>query len=291
MDVLADLGLTDVGRVPGFPGVWVAPGSDAPRKICAVGVKLSRGRSMHGFALNVAPGHGDVRPHRAVRHRRQGRHVAARRGHRRVRCATVVDAVARRAAERWGSAGHDRADVVWRHTPDDLSPFSRGEGPGAPVKVGGHHAAPRRPPRRGRRHRGPRDQQPQARLDAGAAAAHRRRHRHPQDDARPRPRHRVRGGRLPEPVGVLVRRHRHVHDQRRALHPGVRVLPGRHPAPAARRIPGSRSGWPRPSSAWGSGSPSSPPWPVTTSPTAAPPSSSPSSGPSGPARPACRSRC
>ena len=55
MDVLADLGLTDTGRVPGFPGVWVAPESDAPRKICAVGVKLSRGRSMHGFALNVDP--------------------------------------------------------------------------------------------------------------------------------------------------------------------------------------------------------------------------------------------
>ena len=45
----------------------------------------------------------------------------------------VVDRVAARAAERWGSAGHDRADVVWRHTPDDLSPFSRGEGPGSAV--------------------------------------------------------------------------------------------------------------------------------------------------------------
>ncbi|WP_298345597.1 lipoyl synthase [Ferrimicrobium sp.] len=35
-----------------FPGVWVGP-VDAPRKIAAIGVKLSRGRSMHGFALNV----------------------------------------------------------------------------------------------------------------------------------------------------------------------------------------------------------------------------------------------
>jgi lipoic acid synthetase len=35
-----------------FPGVWVGP-RDAPRKIAAIGVKLSRGRSMHGFALNV----------------------------------------------------------------------------------------------------------------------------------------------------------------------------------------------------------------------------------------------
>jgi lipoic acid synthetase len=45
----------------------------------------------------------------------------------------VVDRIAARAAERWGSAGRERADVVWRHTPDDLSPFSRGEGPGAPA--------------------------------------------------------------------------------------------------------------------------------------------------------------
>ncbi|MGH9274303.1 MAG: lipoyl(octanoyl) transferase LipB, partial [Acidimicrobiales bacterium] len=55
MDALADLGLDDTGRVPGLPGVWVAPTSAQPRKICAVGVRLTRGRSMHGFALNVEP--------------------------------------------------------------------------------------------------------------------------------------------------------------------------------------------------------------------------------------------
>ena len=133
MDVLGDLGLTDVGRVPGFPGVWVAPESDRPRKICAVGVKLSRGRSMHGFALNVAPdmamfGHivpCGIADKGVTSLRDEGLDVSMR---------EVVDAVARRAAERWGSAGHDRADVVWRHTPDDLSPFSRGEGPGTTVR-------------------------------------------------------------------------------------------------------------------------------------------------------------
>ena len=133
MDVLGDLGLTDVGRVPGLPGVWVAPESDRPRKICAVGVKLSRGRSMHGFALNVAPdmamfGHivpCGIADKGVTSLRDEGIDVSMR---------EVVDAVARRAAERWGSAGHDRADVVWRHTPDDLAPFSRGEGPGAVVR-------------------------------------------------------------------------------------------------------------------------------------------------------------
>ena len=55
IDTLADFGLTDVGRIREFPGVWIEPKSDAPRKIAAIGVRLTRGRSMHGFALNVSP--------------------------------------------------------------------------------------------------------------------------------------------------------------------------------------------------------------------------------------------
>jgi lipoic acid synthetase len=133
IDVLTDLGLPDVGRVPGFPGVWVAPGSVAPRKICAVGVRLSRGRSMHGFALNVEPDlamFGHIVPCGIVGKgvtslRAEGLETSMR---------SVVDAVSRRAAERWGTAGWDRADVVWRQSADDLSPFSRGEGAGDPVR-------------------------------------------------------------------------------------------------------------------------------------------------------------
>ncbi|MEO7428766.1 MAG: lipoyl synthase [Acidimicrobiales bacterium] len=133
IDVLADLGLQDTGRVAGLPGVWVAPATSAPRKICAVGVKLSRGRSMHGFALNVDPDmamFGHIVPCGIVDKAVTSLHAEGIEATMR----EVVDAVARRAAQRWGSAGWDRADVVWRHVPEDLSPFSRGEGAGERIR-------------------------------------------------------------------------------------------------------------------------------------------------------------
>ena len=55
IDVLAGVGLPDVGRLDGYPGVWVGPDGPRPRKICAVGARHSRQRTMHGFALNVNP--------------------------------------------------------------------------------------------------------------------------------------------------------------------------------------------------------------------------------------------
>jgi lipoic acid synthetase len=136
IDALGDLGLADVGRVDGLPGVWVAPASEDPRKICAVGVKLSRARSMHGFALNVDPDldhFGNIVPcgipDKAVTSlRAEGIDVTMQQ---------VVDVIARRAARQWGIDGWERADVVSRERPDDLSPFSRGEGAGDPVGGGG----------------------------------------------------------------------------------------------------------------------------------------------------------
>jgi lipoic acid synthetase len=55
IDALGRLGLKGAGRLAGYPGVWVDPDGVDPRKICAIGVRVSRGRTMHGFALNVAP--------------------------------------------------------------------------------------------------------------------------------------------------------------------------------------------------------------------------------------------
>jgi lipoyl(octanoyl) transferase len=50
-----DLGLS-TARVPGRSGVWLAedptPGGRPERKVAAIGIRVSRGVAMHGFALN-----------------------------------------------------------------------------------------------------------------------------------------------------------------------------------------------------------------------------------------------
>jgi len=107
IDALADLGVS-ANRLPDYPGVWIGE-----RKVCAIGVKLTRGRSMHGFALNVEPdltmfshivpcGIAD-KPVTSLR--AEG-------------CAAtmkdVVDAISARAVERWGARSSERQDVAWQ---------------------------------------------------------------------------------------------------------------------------------------------------------------------------------
>jgi lipoyl(octanoyl) transferase len=50
--VCADLGL-ETARVPGRSGVWLREdGSRPERKVAALGIRVSQGVTMHGFALN-----------------------------------------------------------------------------------------------------------------------------------------------------------------------------------------------------------------------------------------------
>jgi lipoic acid synthetase len=134
IDALAELGLQNASRFDGYPGVWLdVPASGnagRPRKIAAIGVRVSRGRSMHGFALNVNTdltwfdhivpcGIGEY-PVTSLA--AEGLDVALR---------DVVDIIARLVRT------NDRADVAWHQRPEDLAPFSRAhaEGNSAPVRL------------------------------------------------------------------------------------------------------------------------------------------------------------
>lgn len=135
IDALTELGVTGAGRLADYPGVWVGVDTDRPRKICAIGVRLANGRTMHGFALNVATDMTYLREHivpcgigdRPVTSlAEEGIHVDMK---------TVVDTVVRLAGDRWGGGVVERQDVAWIHRPDDLSRFSRGDGPGEKVRL------------------------------------------------------------------------------------------------------------------------------------------------------------
>jgi lipoic acid synthetase len=148
---LHELGLTTAGCLPDYPGVWIDPEGPNPRKICAIGVRLSRGRTMHGFALNVTTDLTYMREHivpcgiadkpvtsLAEEFAAIGRVITMR---------EVVDVLVRHAADVWGDGALERQDVAWKHRPDDLSAFSRGEGPGAAVRSAADHGVGAEPVR------------------------------------------------------------------------------------------------------------------------------------------------
>ena len=251
-----------------YPGVWVEPDGRRPARSPPSACGCRRGRSMHGFALNVDP---DLRMFDHI-----------------VPCGIADKAVTSLAAEGVDVDDAPRSSTPWPRrarrarggAPATSGPTSSGatapttwrRSPGARARATPVRSASSR---RRRAHAdggasvrlragcaeagvtdGLADRQPQARVDAGQGPHSATEYRDcKRDHARPRPRHRVRGGRLPQPLRVLGRRHGHVHDQRRALHPGLRVLPGRHPPPRSRSTPTSPTGSPRPSSAWACASP------------------------------------
>ena len=135
IDALTALGVKNAGRLSGFAGVWLDADNDRRRKISAIGVRLAHGRTMHGFALNVDPDMTYMRQHivpcgvaeyPVTSLREEGIDVSMQ---------DVVKIVSRLAIERWGGGEADLQEVAWIFRPEDLSRFSRGEGPGEPVRM------------------------------------------------------------------------------------------------------------------------------------------------------------
>jgi len=135
IDTLRELGLFDVDRLNGYPGVWAGVQAGKPRKICAIGVRLTRGRTMHGFAINVETDLTFMRQHivpcgiseyPVTSLREEGCDASMR---------DVCDVVSRHLATAFTAGEIERQDVAWLHRPEDLSAFSRGEGVGEPVRL------------------------------------------------------------------------------------------------------------------------------------------------------------
>ena len=132
IDSLQDVGVQS-GRIKGCTGVWVDPAGDRPEKIAAIGVRIARGRSMHGVALNVDP---DLRWfERIVPCGITDKSVTslAALGVD-VSMPEMVEVFTQLAVAAFAEHGRvDRAGVGFRTAQTDLAPFTRGEGAGTPV--------------------------------------------------------------------------------------------------------------------------------------------------------------
>ena len=140
IDALAELGVKNAGRLTGFAGVWLDADNDRRRKISAIGVRLAHGRTMHGFALNVDPDMTYMRQHIVPCGVAEHPVTALKEEGINVSMQDVVKIVSRLAIERWGGGEAEQQEVAWVHRPEDLSRFSRGEGPGEPVRMLGRLA-------------------------------------------------------------------------------------------------------------------------------------------------------
>ncbi|HEY5244178.1 MAG TPA: lipoyl synthase [Acidimicrobiales bacterium] len=116
IDALGDLGVDDVGLHDGYPGLWIGVGEGRPRKVGAVGVRTGRRadgrrRTTHGLALNVdcdlamfghiVPCGISELPVTSLAAEGLTRSMD-----------DVVEAVAARVIEQWGTAGADRQAVT-----------------------------------------------------------------------------------------------------------------------------------------------------------------------------------
>jgi lipoyl synthase len=106
--VCADFGI-DAVRSPGYTGVWVGD-----EKIAAIGVRVSRGRTRHGFALNVDPDLSMFDHIVPCGIRDRGVTSMARLLGRTLEMQAVVDRVVERFAQEFESGECDRHDVAWQ---------------------------------------------------------------------------------------------------------------------------------------------------------------------------------
>ena len=134
INALAEIGLPECSRLDKYPGVWVDAQTETPRKIAAVGVRLTRGRSMHGFALNVDP---DMKFFKAIVPCgiRDKSVTSLAQEDLSTSMEEVTNIVAELAAAKWGKGELERMDVAWSQRKNELSAFSRGEGPGDTPKA------------------------------------------------------------------------------------------------------------------------------------------------------------
>ena len=124
IDALSELGLDNCGRLERHPGVWVHPANERPRKIAAVGVRLSRGRTMHGFALNVATDLSwfdyiipcGIEDYGVTSLENEGINASMER---------VVQEVSKKAIENWGTTGSEFAATAFPQHEKDLGAFKR----------------------------------------------------------------------------------------------------------------------------------------------------------------------
>jgi lipoyl synthase len=106
--VCADFGISAT-RSEGYTGVWVGD-----EKIAAIGVRVSRGRTRHGFALNVDPDLSMFCHIVPCGIRDRGVTSMARVLAHPVEMQAVVDRVVVRFAEAFAANGSDRHDVAWQ---------------------------------------------------------------------------------------------------------------------------------------------------------------------------------
>jgi lipoic acid synthetase len=135
IDALGDLGVEDVGRHEGYPGIWIGVAEGRPRKVAAVGVRAQRTedgrrRTTHGLALNVdcdlamfghiVPCGISELPVTTMAAEGVGATMDQ-----------VSDAVAARAVATWGAAGNECQAVSLPSTAAEVTPA-----PGTSTAVG-----------------------------------------------------------------------------------------------------------------------------------------------------------